>query len=276
MGFVNFVLAVSPIALVLVGIMTFKKPAMKVAPIALLWAMVLSFTYFNLGDLGFKETVAMLDGLVWKGIKEGLKIVVMVFGAFVILNILKATGAMEDVKNTVARVSGKDRRVQLTVIGFMMVIFLEGAAGAGAPAAIAAPFLVALGFDPITAAAIGLLGDATPCSWGGAGLTTINGGTALVEAGISTAALNSAMVGRIHMFGALIIPFINIFIASSKVWRTVSSSAFLTNSSSVAFSAEPPKRSRKTDGNAGRTTPRTMRLRHRVRYNSSFARVTAT
>jgi len=216
MAFVNFVLAVSPIAMVLIGIMAFKKPAMKVAPVALLWAMFLSFTYFNLGGLGFKENVAMLDGLVWKGIKEGLKIVVMVFGAFVILNILKATGAMEDVKNTVARVSGKDRRVQLTVIGFMMVIFLEGAAGAGAPAAIAAPFLVALGFDPITAAAIGLLGDATPCSWGGAGLTTINGGQALVEAGISTAALNSAMVGRIHMFGALIIPFINVAIAFGK------------------------------------------------------------
>ncbi len=216
MAFVNFVLAVSPIALVLIGIMTFKKPAMKVAPVALLWAMFLCFTYFNIGDFGFKQNVAMLDGLVWKGIKEGLKIVAMVFGAFVILNTLKSTGAIEDVKNTVARVSGKDRRVQLTIIGFMMVIFLEGAAGAGAPAAIAAPFLVALGFDPITAAAIGLLGDATPCSWGGAGLTTINGGAALVDAGLSTAALNSAMVGRIHMFGAMIIPFLNIFIAFGK------------------------------------------------------------
>ena len=58
---------------------------------------------------------------------------------------------------------------------------------------------MALGFDPVTSIALALLGDATPCSWGGAALT---------DAGISTVALNSAMVGRIHMFGVLIIPFI--------------------------------------------------------------------
>ena len=208
MGFINFILAISPIGLVLAGILAFKKPAMKVAPVALAWAVILAFTYFNVDGLAFKENVAVIDALLWKGIKEGFKIVAMVFGAFVILNTLKRTGAIEDVKNTVARVSGRDRRVQLIVVGMMVPIFLEGAAGAGAPAAIAAPFLVALGFDPITAIAVALLGDATPCSWGGAGLTTINGGAALVEAGISTNALNSAMVGRIHMFGVLIIPFI--------------------------------------------------------------------
>ena len=216
MEFLNFVLAVSPIVLVLAGILLLKKPAMKVAPVALVWTVLLAFTYFNVTGLAFKENVAVIDALLWKGIKEGLKIVFMVFGAFVILNTLKRTGAIEDVKNTVARVSGQDRRVQLIIVGLMVPIFLEGAAGAGAPAAIAAPFLVALGFDPITAIAVALLGDATPCSWGGAGLTTINGGASLVEAGISTNALNSAMVGRIHMFGALIIPFIMVGLAFGR------------------------------------------------------------
>ena len=208
MEFLNFIVAVSPIFVVLMGILVLKKPAMKVAPVALVWTVLLAFTYFNVTALSFKDNVAVIDALLWKGIKEGFKIVAMVFGAFVILNTLKRTGAIEDVKNTVARVSGQDRRVQLIVVGMMVPIFLEGAAGAGAPAAIAAPFLVALGFDPITAIAVALLGDATPCSWGGAGLTTINGGAALTDAGISTVALNSAMVGRIHMFGVLIIPFI--------------------------------------------------------------------
>ena len=216
MGVFEFVLAASPIVFVLVGILAFKKPAMKVAPLALIWTLVLAFTYFNITGLTFQENVAAYDALLWKGIKEGGKIVAMVFGAFVILNTLKKTGAIEDVKNTVARISGNDRRVQLIVVGLMVPIFLEGAAGAGAPAAIAAPFLVALGFDPIVAIAVALLGDATPCSWGGAGLTTISGGAALVDAGISTAALNSAMVGRIHMFGVLVIPFIMVAIAFGR------------------------------------------------------------
>lgn len=85
MGFIDFVLAISPIAFVLVGILAFKKPAMKVAPLALVWTMLLAFTYFNITDLTFQENVVVLDALLWKGIKEGLKIVAMVFGAFVIL-----------------------------------------------------------------------------------------------------------------------------------------------------------------------------------------------
>ena len=197
MGFLNFVMALSPIIVVLVGILGFRQSARRVAPVALIWTLVLAFTYFNVTGATFKENVAVYDALLWKGIKEGLKIVLMVFGAFVILNLLRATGAIDEVKGTIARISD-DRRVQVVIIGMMLPIFLEGAA----------PFLVALGFDPITSIALALLGDATPCSWGGAGLTTINGGAALTDAGLSTVALNSAMVGRIHMFGVLVIPFI--------------------------------------------------------------------
>ena len=197
MGFLNFVMALSPIIVVLVGILGFRQSARRVAPVALIWTLVLAFTYFNVTGATFKENVAVYDALLWKGIKEGLKIVLMVFGAFVILNLLRATGAIDEVKGTIARISD-DRRVQVVIIGMMLPVFLEGAA----------PFLVALGFDPITSIALALLGDATPCSWGGAGLTTINGGAALTDAGLSTVALNSAMVGRIHMFGVLVIPFI--------------------------------------------------------------------
>ena len=215
MSFLNFLIALSPIIVVLVGILAFHQSAKKVAPIALIWTLILAFTYFNVTGATFAENVKTYDALLWKGIKDGLKIVLMVFGAFVILNILRETGAIEEVKNTIARISD-DRRVQVVIIGMMLPIFLEGAAGAGAPAAIAAPFLVALGFDPVTSIALALLGDATPCSWGGAGLTTINGGAALVDAGISTVALNSAMVGRIHMFGVLIIPFLMIAMTFGK------------------------------------------------------------
>lgn len=209
----SFILAISPIALVLIGIMVFRMSAYKVAPLALLWGMFLALTYFNITGLTLQENIQVLDASLWKGLKEGFKIVVMVFGAFTILNSLKDTGAMEDVKAAITQVSGNDRRVQLIIIGIFVPIFLEGAAGAGAPAALVAPFLTALGFDPITAIAVALLGDCTCTSWGGAGLTTISGGAALVNAGISTNALNSAMVGRINSLGLLIVPFMAVIIA---------------------------------------------------------------
>lgn len=70
------------------------SPPKKVAPVALIWTLVLAFTYFNITGASFKENVAVYDALLWKGIKEGLKIVLMVFGAFVILNLLRDTGAV--------------------------------------------------------------------------------------------------------------------------------------------------------------------------------------
>ena len=165
MQLLDFVMALSPILVVLVGILCFKQSAKKVAPVALVWTLILGFTYFNTTGATFKENVAAFDPLRWKGIKEGLKIVVMVFGAFVILNLLRETGAIEDVKSTIARISD-DKRVQVVVIGMMFPIFLEGAAGAGAPAAIAAPFLTALGFDPITSIALALIAPPEEMRWG--------------------------------------------------------------------------------------------------------------
>jgi lactate permease len=209
----SFILAISPIVIVLVGIMAFRVSAAKIAPLALLWGMFLALTYFNITDLSLKDNIAVLDANVWKGLKEGFKIVVMIFGAFTILNALKATGAIEDVKAAITQFSGDDRRAQLIIIGIFVPIFLEGAAGAGAPAALTAPFLTALGFDPIIAIAVSLLGDCTCTSWGGAGLTTISGGAALVNEGISTTALNSAMVGRINSLGLLIVPLMAVLIA---------------------------------------------------------------
>ena len=102
MKFLNFVMALSPIIVVLVGILGFRQSAKKVTPVALIWTLVLAFTYFNITGASFKENVAVYDALLWKGIKEGLKIVLMVFGAFVILNLLRDTGAINEVKGAIA------------------------------------------------------------------------------------------------------------------------------------------------------------------------------
>ena len=65
MDFVNFLMALSPIVVVLVGILGFKKSAKTVSPAALLWTLFLAFTYFNLGGTTFAENVKVLDPLVW-------------------------------------------------------------------------------------------------------------------------------------------------------------------------------------------------------------------
>ena len=57
MSFFNFVMALSPIVVVLVGILGFRQSAKRVAPVALLWTLLLAFTYFNVSGASFKDNV---------------------------------------------------------------------------------------------------------------------------------------------------------------------------------------------------------------------------
>lgn len=65
MDFVNFVMALSPILVVLVGILGFKQSAKRVSPIALVWTLILAFTYFNVTGASFADNVKTLDP--WSG-----------------------------------------------------------------------------------------------------------------------------------------------------------------------------------------------------------------
>ena len=199
-------LAISPILLVLIGMTFLKKPAMLVAPVAMVYTWIIAMVCFG-------ADVSLVVGQTTSGIIEGLKIILLIFSAFIILKLMTKTGAIEKVKEVLANITD-DRRAQLIIIAVMFAIFLEGAAGAGSPAAIAAPFLVGLGFNPVTAAACALLGDATPASWGGAGVTTIMGLGGVVD--YMTPAQASAMVGRFHMFGVALVPTLVLLVAFGR------------------------------------------------------------
>lgn len=74
----NILLAISPILLVLIGMTILKKPAMLVAPIAMVYTWIIAILFFN-------ADVAMVVGQTKSGIIEGLKIILLIFSAFVIL-----------------------------------------------------------------------------------------------------------------------------------------------------------------------------------------------
>lgn len=159
MDFLNFVMALSPIIVVLVGILGFRQSAKRVAPVALVWTLVLAFTFFNVAGATFKENVAVYDALLWKGIKEGLKIVLMVFGAFVILNLLRETGAIDEVKGAIARIS-EDRRVQVTMGSLLVVSYIMQSPSTGMMDLLASDIAAVVGrFYPAAAVLIGASGS---------------------------------------------------------------------------------------------------------------------
>jgi lactate permease len=131
-----------------------------------------------------------------------LKIVWIVVAAVFLYDISVETGQFEIMKQSVASIT-PDRRLQLLLVAFCFGAFIEGAAGFGAPVAIAGAFMIGLGFKPFHAAALNLIANTAPVAWGGIGIPVH---TLAVVTGLPESDL-SAMVGRILPITALIVPF---------------------------------------------------------------------
>jgi lactate permease len=128
-------------------------------------------------------------------------------------------------------------RVQAIIIGYMFSAFIEGAAGFGTPAALAAPLLLSLGFPPVAAAILCLAFNSFPVTFGAVGTPIISGfGTSLqsviaasVEAGlIESQGQFLKVIGEtvtlMHTPMAVIIPifmlgFITRFFGPTRSWK---------------------------------------------------------
>ncbi len=112
------------------------------------------------------------------------------------------TGQFDIVKRSIADLSA-DRRIQALLIAFSFGAFIEGAAGFGAPVAISAAMLIGIGFRPLLAASLALIGNTAPVAFGSLGIPIIS--LAQVT-GLPLSEL-SAMTGRQLPVFSLLIPF---------------------------------------------------------------------
>ncbi len=124
----------------------------------------------------------------------------IVLAAVFLYHLTVRSGQFEIVKRSVAALS-PDRRVQALLIAFSFGAFLEGAAGFGTPVAISAALLIGLGFRPLYAAGLALLGNTSPVAFGALG-TPI---AALAKVSDIDPMLLSRMAGRqLPLFSALV------------------------------------------------------------------------
>lgn len=165
------VLAAIPILLVIVLMVGFNWSAKRVMPLAWIVAVALAAIFWQ-------EPFSWLLGSTISGALSAVNILIIVFGAILLMNTLKNSGAIKTINKTFHGIS-PDRRVQAIIIAFLFVSFIEGAAGFGTPAALAAPLMVSLGFPPLAAVILALIGDSTAVSFGAVG-TPIIGGVARV------------------------------------------------------------------------------------------------
>ena len=122
------------------------------------------------------------------------------------------TGQFVVLQQQIAGIS-RDRRIQALMIAFAFGAFIEGAAGFGAPVAISGGLMIGLGFKPLEAAKLALIGNTAPVAFGSLGIPLV---TLAPLTGLDLHQL-SAMVGRQLPFFSLIVPFW--LVAAQVGWR---------------------------------------------------------
>jgi lactate permease len=156
------------------------------------------------------------------GFIRSLDVICIIFGAILLLNILTKLRIIDSIGEGFSKIS-QDRRIQILIIGWMFGAFIEGAAGFGTPAALAAPLLVGLGIPAFAAAMASLIANSTPVCFGVVGVPSMTG-FATIRPGVerlvgldATAAYSAQLyeqVGFMNMCAGIFIPFVIILMVT--------------------------------------------------------------
>jgi lactate permease len=194
--FVSALVAALPVVVLLGALAFFHVKAHIAALLGLVLALAISIFVYGM-------PVQMASASALYGAAFGLlPIGWIVLNAIFVYDITVKTGKFEVVKDTIAGLAG-DRRIQVLLIAFAFGAFIEGAAGFGTPVAISAAMLIGLGFKPLAAAGLALIGNTAPVAYGALGtpIITLAKVTGLPELSLS------AMAGRQLPLFSLMIPF---------------------------------------------------------------------
>ena len=177
-------IAFIPILTTIILMAAFNVPAKKALPAALALAVIIALTIWQMNAQAVSAYVIF-------GMLKALDVLIIIFGAILILNTLKQSGAMEVINRGFSGIT-RDRRIQILIVAWMFSAFIEGAAGFGTPAALAGPLLVGLGFPPLAAAGVALIMNSTPVAFGAVG-TPVFGAMGTLSGALESLGLNPAL-----------------------------------------------------------------------------------
>src|SRR5690349_1950949 len=142
----------------------------------------------------------------------------IVINAIWVYNLTVSSGHFDVLRRSFETVSS-DQRVQAIIIAFCFGALLEALAGFGTPVAITVVMLMAMGFQPLKAAAVALIANTAPVAFGALAtpivtLATVSSG-ASNDPGLTVDTLGS-MVGRQTPILAVIVPLILVLVVDGR------------------------------------------------------------
>lgn len=159
-------------------------------------------------SFGFTMPFDLASLSALRGAIYGLVICWVILGAIWFYQITVLSGRFEDLRRTFDRLGGGDLRIQAILIAFCFGGLLEALAGFGAPVAITATMILALGVKPLKAAITVLLANTAPVAFGAVAVPIVTAG----DVGGKDSYVIAAIVGHQAPFLAMFVPVILLFI----------------------------------------------------------------
>lgn len=193
----SFLVASTPLAVVLVMLGVLRRPAWQASLVGLIWGLGIAILVWKLPvALALDSAAAGATFALWP-------VMWIVFNALVLFNIAQKSGRFDAFRCWIIDHLPDDRRIVLVVVGFCLGCLLEGVAGFGSPVAITSALLIALGFPALDALVFTLIFDTAPVAFGALGVpvTTLGAVTQLPVNSLAS------MIGRELPFLSLLLPF---------------------------------------------------------------------
>src|SRR3984885_7361678 len=205
----SFLVAILPVATVLVLLGILKRPAWQAALGGLIVGLLIASTVWAVpAQIALSSALNGAVFALWP-------VMWIVINALFLYNIAVTSGRFDAFRSWIITHLPNDRRVVLIAIGFCFGALLEGVAGFGAPVAITASLLIMCGFPALEALVFVLIFNTTPVAFGALGTpVTVLGAVT----GLPAPAL-AAMIGRQLPFMAAMLPFY--VMALYGGWRSI-------------------------------------------------------
>ena len=154
----NWLLAVLPVVVVLVLMVTFKWGGSKAGAAGWFAAIAIAVLFFgaNLKLVAYAQIKSLL---------LSLDVMYIIWMALLLFHVADEAGAVKVIGQSLPRLTS-DRVMQGLLLGWVFASFLQGMGGFGVPVAIVAPLLVGLGFSPVQSVIMASLGHGWAVNFG--------------------------------------------------------------------------------------------------------------
>jgi lactate permease len=154
----TWLLAFSPIAVVLVLMVGLRWGGKKAGPVGWIVALLVAWLFFGAGP-----QVLLYSQL--RGLLLSLYVLYIIWLALVLYRVVDEAGAITVIGDGIARLTAEPT-MQLLLLAWAFSAFLQGVAGFGVPIAVVAPLLIGMGFAPVVAVAAVAIGHSWSVTFG--------------------------------------------------------------------------------------------------------------